>query len=100
MMTREVGARIGAILGSDDKTVKLLGYGVYEGDFVPPETTGGFNTGRPNPRLKLDSGKVVWGCECWWGSEAKMKSEIEKWTAAGYVIIAVDIDDARRAAAS
>jgi hypothetical protein len=20
-----------------------------------------------NPRIKLDNGKIVWGCECWWG---------------------------------
>ncbi len=22
-----------------------------------------------NPKIKLDSGQVVWGCECWWGPE-------------------------------
>ncbi|QGZ53306.1 hypothetical protein GPZ77_34310 (plasmid) [Streptomyces sp. QHH-9511] len=24
-----------------------------------------------NPRLDLDGGGVVWGCECWWMPEAK-----------------------------
>lgn len=23
-----------------------------------------------NPKIILDDGEVVWGCECWWGPEA------------------------------
>ena len=68
-MTRQVGARVGAMLGARDKTVRFLGYGVYQGDEVPPENIGGFNMGFPNPKIVLDNGKVVWGCECWWGAE-------------------------------
>lgn len=34
---REIGVRVGAILGAgDDKVVEFLGYGIYEGDFLPP----------------------------------------------------------------
>lgn len=97
-MARQVGERIGAILGSKDKVVQLLGYGVYEGDHVPPENVGGFNVGLPNPRLKLDSGKTVWGCECWWGSEASVRKRVDQWRDAGYDIQDVDIDLARAAA--
>lgn len=32
----EVGTRVGAVLSADATTVKLLGYGVYEGNFLPP----------------------------------------------------------------
>jgi len=27
-----------------------------------------------NPRLDLDDGSVVWGCECWWMPEAEFES--------------------------
>jgi hypothetical protein len=94
-MTRQVGARVGAMLGARDKTVRFLGYGVYQGDEVPPENIGGFNMGFPNPKIVLDSGKVVWGCECWWGAEDGMKTKIENWLKAGYEIVEVDIDEAR-----
>lgn len=66
----EVGERVGAILKADDTTVHLLGYGVYEGMKVPEEL------GFPNPCIKLDNGGVVWGYQCWWGSEEKIKAMI------------------------
>ena len=81
-----VGDRVGAILGSKDGVVDFLGYGVYEGDFDPdnpedaPKAVGAIaEMGRDatkiakeykipyvrrNPRIRLDSGKIVWGCEC------------------------------------
>jgi hypothetical protein len=34
------------------------------------------NFGIPNPTIKLDTGKTVYGCECWWGSESKVKEMI------------------------
>lgn len=94
-MTRQIGTRVGAILGGNDKVVRFLGYGVYEGDEVPPADIGGFNLGYPNPKIKLDSGKIVWGCECWWGSEAAVQQRIEQWRTAGLAIEDTDIDAAR-----
>jgi hypothetical protein len=96
----ELGDRIGAILGAEDdnKVVKFLGFGVYDGEHIPPPDVGGFNIGAPNPRLKLDSGKVAWGCECWWGSEAGLKRQLDLWKTAGYTIVDTDIDAAREAA--
>ena len=93
-MPKEIGTRVGAISHSEGDTVYLFGYGVYEGDHVPPKEVGGFNMGRPNPRIKLDSGKTVYGCECWWGPEDQIKSKIE-----GQKIVDVDIDEARAKAA-
>lgn len=93
MGMREVGQRVGAISHGEGDTVWIFGFGVYDGDHVPPEGVGGFNTGHPNPRIKLDGGKVVWGCECWWGSEAKIREQI-----AGKTVVEVDIDEARAAA--
>lgn len=76
---RTPGQRIGAILSATDDTVKLLGFGVYAGDFVPPKHVGGFNAGMPNPRLDLDNGETVWGCECWWGPEKKIKEIVAQY---------------------
>ena len=78
------GDRIGAVLKSDDDTVYLLGYGVYDGDDVPPNDPSGerglmslvHEVGNKNPKIKLDDGRIVWGCECWWGSEKAVKESI------------------------
>lgn len=69
-MVDKIGTRVGAILKSDDEGVHLLGYGVYDGDIEHPEF------GFPNPRITLDDGRIVWGCECWWGPEDKVKESI------------------------
>lgn len=29
--------------------------------------------GHKNPKIKLDTGEVVWGCECWWGPTTEEK---------------------------
>ena len=89
-----IGDRIGAIL-SQDEVVNLLGYGVYLGDEVPPPEVGGFNIGLPNPKLQLDNGDIVWGCECWWGDEKSVKKSIE-----GATINVVSIHDVRREASA
>lgn len=94
-MKWEVGDRIGAIMRSEEKKVYSLGFGTYLGDEVPPKEIGGFNVGLPNPKLQLDTGQVVWGCECWWGTEEGMKRRLHKWEEAGFEIITVDIDAER-----
>lgn len=32
--------------------------------------------GVKNPRILLDSGSYVYGCECWWGAEEAVKDKI------------------------
>lgn len=63
------GERVGAVLSADATTVNFFGYGVYDGDL---DSSLGF----PNPRITLDSGGVVWGYQCWWGSEDEVKKFI------------------------
>jgi hypothetical protein len=99
--------------------VRLLGYGVYEGDVVPDRPLGMFgdfdtweavakfmaedgsraadgsewtaeNVGMPNPKIVLDSGVIVWGAECWWGPEAQVKSKVSAATANGAKLVEVD----------
>lgn len=66
-----VGARVGAIRNADDTTVYMFGYGVFVGR-EPCPIIDGF----PNPKVQLDDGGVVWGCECWWGPEDQIKRKI------------------------
>lgn len=66
-----VGARIGAMLGGIDGKVMFLGYGIYVG-YRPCPTM----DGEDNPKLVLDDGSVAWGCECWWGSEEKIRERL------------------------
>ncbi len=95
----KIGQRAGAILSADTDTdtIQLLGYGVYEGYFIPGEEVGGLASmvrecGHPNPRIKLDNGKEVYGCECWWGPE----KTIQKRVAAYSIVEHVDIEKVRR----
>jgi len=65
-----IGDKVGAIQSADKETVRFYGYGTYKGEQDHPEY------GFPNPKIELDNGKVVWGCECWWASENKVKEMI------------------------
>ncbi len=71
---------MGAVLSANQKEVKLLGFGVYEGDFVPEADAPGWMTqilrdsGVRNPRIRLDDGRTVYGCQCWWGLEDSVKA--------------------------
>lgn len=90
-MTRKVGTRVGAICGKSDDGPHVLffGYGTYQGEEVPgPDVFGPtgiklceYNI--PNPKILLDSGEIVWGCECWWGDEADIKKALEGWASEG-----------------
>jgi hypothetical protein len=64
------GDRVGAIQSANGEEVMFYGYGVYEGDTIPP------NFPIPNPTIKLDNGKTVYGYECWWGPEEKVREMI------------------------
>jgi hypothetical protein len=77
------GTRVGAILGGADGKVDFLGYGTYKGDEVPSNTGPKSMTGMlaevgcPNPKIELDNGDVVWGCECWWGPEPEVRKRLD-----------------------
>lgn len=90
------GERVGAISHSDSKKVYLFGFGVYEGNFVPGKNASGFGKilregNIENPKIVLDSGKIVWGCECWWGPESAVLEKIKD-----LEIVDVDIDESRK----
>jgi len=80
----KIGDRVGCFLSVVGRSALFLGWGTYVGDEVPPNegqssmTPNLTGLRRANPKLVLDSGDVVWGCECWWGPEAEIKAEYEK----------------------
>src|SRR5512137_163150 len=101
MSEHEVGDRVMAIISAERETmtVKSLGEGVYMGEEMLPDTAVGFlakavrAARAPNPRIDLDSGKTVWGCECWWGT---VKSFRDRLPSPPWTWVDVDIDDERR----
>lgn len=91
----KIGDRVVAIYESNDTEVRYFGFGVYAGEFVADDAAGflGEYTRKAklgNPRIDLDGGGHVWGCECWWGPEEEVKKEYAdlKW-------VLVSIDDLR-----
>lgn len=65
--------RVIAIQKSDEKNVYIYGYGEYVGEEPCPKL---FNI--KNPKIILDNGNVIWGCECWWGNADRVEKEIIK----------------------
>ena len=78
----EIGTRVGAIQSMKDGIVKFYGYGTYQGDNVPSKEINPIFSSLEitNPEIKLDSGDTVWGFECWWGPEEKIKTMIKDLT--------------------
>lgn len=66
-MNIKPGTRVGAIKKSSKKTVHLFGYGVYDGDHPHAFFDDEPDFEIDSPRITLDDGRTVWGCECWWG---------------------------------
>jgi len=102
------GSRVGAIHGTDNEksgTIYIFGFGTYVGREVPNTAAGAFGKALreiaeevpevpdylKNPKIVLDNGKVVWGCECWWGPEEQIKKRLEMYSE----VVVVDIDAER-----
>lgn len=72
----KIGDRVGAISHADKDRVFLFGYGVYAGDEAGGPMDQLMEEPWANPKIQLDDGSVVWGCECWWGPEARIREKI------------------------
>jgi len=95
--------RVGCFLeiNKTKKKAYFFGFGEYLGMEIPDENAGGLCQigrllGKPNPKILLDSGKIIWGGECWWSEEAECIAEIAELENADFNIINVDIDDIRK----
>jgi len=101
------GGRVGAICGENEaKEVEFFGYGVYEGRKPPPPGVKFMGIecsevpGYEAVSIKLDSGKVVFGCECWWSSEEEVRKLLAGYAVEGKKIVEVDIESKRSQYAS
>ena len=75
----EQGTRVLAVRDTeivDDERIKIINiYG--EGIYLGREKGSPVFPTIPNPKIKLDSGEIIWGCQCWWGAVEKMKENFE-----------------------
>jgi len=88
------GDRVLAISHADADVLYVFGQGVYMGDMSPKDFS---KENQPvgqlaeimmevpeytNPCIKLDDGKIIWGCECWWGplDDNGIQRELEAFT--------------------
>ena len=99
----KIGDRVYAIYGADKEKqiLKVLGPGTYQGDEVPETAVGwmadaAVKSGLRNPKILLDNGDVVWGCECWWGEHDPGVLNVQHYKAAGWTIEEIRIEDERK----
>jgi hypothetical protein len=108
-----IGERAGAIIRANETDgMMLAGYGVYAGDFVPHDAAGwvadmirvaiaegedvtGSGLLPTNPRIDLDGGEHVWGCECWWGSEEDIRKKEAFYREKGLPVVVVSMSAER-----
>lgn len=79
-MKKVIGRRVYAVKNADEDNVYLYGFGVLEGYEIPSGAVGdtaklALQSGNLNPKITLDSGETVWGCEIWWGPENQFNQE-------------------------
>ena len=97
-MDHPIGTRVGAFASVKGGTVLLFGYGTYLGDEIPPDEgdpslTGVLHAaGIANPKIRLDHGEIIWGCECWWNTEDFVKEMIQT---EGLTIVELSVADFR-----
>lgn len=74
------GDKIFAATHADGDHVYFLGFGIYKGTEIPGEDVVGMMGSllrmreQENPKLVLDSGEVIYGCECYWGPADQFRS--------------------------
>lgn len=101
MTNVKIGERAGAILSAKNNVVEFLGYGVYVGDEIPTEACSDIADDLialklTNPKIQLDNGEIVYGCECWWGPEDDLKEKIKEWSDNNYTIREIKMSDIRK----
>jgi hypothetical protein len=75
--------RVAAFMSIEKGVAEYLGEGYYIGDFTPPEgiVKAPLDEIIPDdwkiPKIELDNGDVVWGCECYWGEANKIKRYLQ-----------------------
>jgi hypothetical protein len=81
MALPRIGDRLGVLYCLTDHAAYVLGGGVYLGREVPPPDIRccgriPYSSGLPMPKIQLDQGGIVWGCEAYWAHETVLLSHI------------------------
>lgn len=80
----KAGDRVGAVYSLKKNLIEFIGFGVYVGKEVPSEEASGVlaeclrDANIKSHKILLDSGSVIFGCECWWGPEKVIKRKMDK----------------------
>jgi hypothetical protein len=101
MFQENLNKRVGVIYSKTPKEVIFLGFGIYEGDFIPIGAMGKMaeimrENSIKNPRILLDNKKFVYGCEALFDSEDFIKRQLVWYKNAGITIKETDIDEIRK----
>jgi hypothetical protein len=86
----ESGTRVGAILSKSETSLEFFGWGTYRGKAIPPVEL--WPQGTRQDRIELDSGKILWGFEAWWGPVERIKPIVER----AERVTLVELEDVRR----
>lgn len=93
----ERGERVGAMLSRRGRALNLFGYGTYLGEQPVGKQAAGWiakvvrGHKTTNPTILLDDGQLVWGCECWWGTEAQVRRLVHRWVEGGGIVVRADL---------
>ena len=92
----DTGTKVLCLHSVKNGVARFFGKGEYVGQRKPQPNEKVFFMGHRVmwlvPCIELESGKRVYGCECWWGEESAVKeklTEVQEW-------VEVDIDEYRK----
>ena len=90
-------------INNDEKYVSIFGRGKILGASVPDDTAVGAiaervrRDGDKVPKIELNSGEIIWGCECWWMDAYRGEMWLMELKSVGYEIRdSVSITDMRK----
>lgn len=97
-----VGRKVLAVntINNERRYVEVLGRGTFLGVFPPDTALGNIaddvrELGELNPKIELNDGQIVWGCECWWMDAYRGDMWLAELASIGYEIRDVSISDLR-----
>lgn len=100
-----IGKKVLAIHAIDNTHAQawIFGRGEFLGTFYPDSAVGALadhirevdGDDARNPKIRLDDGNIIWGCECWWMDVYRGDMWLMEMASHGYEVLDVDINDVR-----
>lgn len=89
-------------INNDQKFATVFGRGKMLGSFYPDTAVGHLahevraeGPDARNPKIELDNGDIIWGCECWWMEGHRGEMWLMELVSHGYKLIDVNISEMR-----